>query len=283
MKKNELIAYKDNIITNEDLPICTVLYPGFYGAFFAFEKENNIYLCECSKIAVKNYIKLKLSNHNNERKCFDAEKNFILDSRNFPIKFVESLINKKVEQNLDLINHVSFLPKICHECNKTVPKHRYCHEMYGGIFKQTYGWYIKKQAFEMGIESNKSQYKIAENEVRLKLDFKKVGEAWSSETLVYNLVKDLYPNYTIHFHYRPKFLNRLEIDVYIEELKIGIEYQGIQHYKPIEHFGGKKTLKKTKERDNCKKVLCSENGIKVVYINFDEQITKELIQLKLKS
>jgi hypothetical protein len=32
------------------------------------------------------------------------------------------------------------------------PKLKYCHKMYGGSFKQSYGWYINKQAYEWGIE-----------------------------------------------------------------------------------------------------------------------------------
>jgi len=31
-------------------------------------------------------------------------------------------------------------------------------------------------------------------------------------------------------HYRPDFLQGLELDIFIDELKIGMEYQGIQHF-----------------------------------------------------
>ncbi len=124
--------------------------------------------------------------------------------------------------------------------------------------------------------------KFIENAVRDKLGHKKVGEAWVNETNIYLIAKKLYPNYTILRHYRPDFLSRLEMDVYIEELKIGIEYQGIQHYKPIKHWGGAEALQKVKNRDKLKAKLCKENSISLIYVHYDEVVSEKLIKEKIE-
>lgn len=120
-----------------------------------------------------------------------------------------------------------------------------------------------------------------ENKVRTKFGFKKVGEAWANETLLYQIVCEIYPDYKIIRHYRPEFLNFLELDVYIPKLNIAFEYQGIQHFKPIEHWGGKKSLEQGKRRDKLKKKLCEENNIKLIYMYYYEELSKELVENKI--
>lgn len=77
---------------------------------------------------------------------------------------------------------------------------------------------------------------------------------------------------------RPKFLinpktgRRLEIDLYCEELKIGIEYNDSRHYKN----------KKQMYRDEIKKKICEKMGIKLISIPYNcENIYLYLID-KLK-
>jgi len=123
---------------------------------------------------------------------------------------------------------------------------------------------------------------VIENEVRVKFGFKKVGEAWAKETLLYQIVSEIYPDYRIIRHYRPEFLNFLELDVYIPKLKLAIEYQGIQHFEPIEHWGGKKSLEQVIHRDKIKKRLCEQNKIRLIYIYYYEEISKELLEDKIK-
>ena len=65
-------------------------------------------------------------------------------------------------------------------------------------------------------------------------------------------------------------------------LNIGIEYQGIQHFKPIEHWGGRTSLEQVMQRDKRKKRLCDENNIKLVYIYYYEEVSRELVENKIK-
>lgn len=54
-------------------------------------------------------------------------------------------------------------------------------------------------------------------------------------------------------------------------LKSLIEYQGIQHYKPVARFGGEKGLAQYKLHDNIKKFFCQKNNIPLYIIPFWEK------------
>lgn len=56
------------------------------------------------------------------------------------------------------------------------------------------------------------------------------------------------------------------------ELSFIIEYDGGQHFEPIEHFGGERYFEITKRNDNIKNEYCKENNIKLLripYFDFD--------------
>ena len=69
----------------------------------------------------------------------------------------------------------------------------------------------------------------------------------------------------------------MSYDIFISRLNVAIEYQGKQHFEPVNFFGGKSSFEKLKIRDKEKAALSSKNGIKLVYINYWEDITPELI------
>ena len=62
-----------------------------------------------------------------------------------------------------------------------------------------------------------------------------------------------------------EFYIRLELDFYLLENNIAIECQGIQHFEPIDIFGGEEKFKYRIENDNRKRKLCEENGVKLLY------------------
>ena len=162
------IAYKDNTITREKLPFPIVLYPRFYGPFFGFRQREDspIILCSCAKEAIENYLRFRLPKPIPSNA--DPSRMFVLDSRYFPRSLVKSLMKRGTPNNYEVINHLVFKSNLCHECNGVVPEYRYCHEMYGGVFKQNYGWYINKKAYEFGVEpiSNRVIPEICPQNVR---------------------------------------------------------------------------------------------------------------------
>lgn len=68
----------------------------------------------------------------------------------------------------------------------------------------------------------------------------------------------------------------LPFDFYLPDYNMCIEFDGIQHFKPIEYFGGLKTYKETKRRDKIKNDYCKNNNIQLIRIKYDKNIKKFL-------
>lgn len=71
----------------------------------------------------------------------------------------------------------------------------------------------------------------------------------------------------------------LRFDFYLPSIDKYIEYNGIQHYQPIEHFGGVSQLKKQQYYDKLKKQFLKD---KLIIIRYDEDIEKSFIEKILK-
>ncbi len=117
-------------------------------------------------------------------------------------------------------------------------------------------------------------------------DITKPNIKWLNEWLVLQYTKELYKEYEVIYQYRPFWLKRvsggqMSYDVYIPHLRIAIEYQGKQHFEPIEFFGGIKSHEACVRRDREKLISSIENNIKLIYINFDEKLTKTLLKKKI--
>jgi hypothetical protein len=73
----------------------------------------------------------------------------------------------------------------------------------------------------------------------------------------------------------------LPFDFYIPELNVCIEYNGLQHYKPIEYFGGINGFKERQINDKIKKGYCNNNNILLITIKYNENVTDKLHQIKV--
>lgn len=117
-----------------------------------------------------------------------------------------------------------------------------------------------------------------ENITRQEFGFRRVGEGWVSESILHQIVSRIYPNQKIIRHHRPDWLEGLEIDIYLPELKLGFEYQGQQHFHPIKAWGGEKALENLRERDAKKAAICVSLGISLVAVDYTEPLTEEHIR-----
>jgi len=340
----------------ESLPLKYVHYPAHYGTFFAFSDtlDGEFFLCDCNRSAILNYFELR-------SKILEETTNHMHESIESIDKLYlpSGLQGISISKNSDPSKHLRFKKSICHRCNLIPPTMRYCHEMYGGAFKQHFGWYIKLNYLKFGIlgdyflenitpqefindllfikeanielansrkwfrdrdeqltqgiinkqppkETIKNDYdeihkhqeilrismtkqsrairtlstKI-ENIVREEFGFKKIGEQWTSETLLYQIVENLFPSLVIHRHFRPSWLNKLELDIYIPSINLGFEYQGQQHYHAVTAWGGVEALIKLQERDTLKKEYCKSQGVELIIIDYTEPLTIEYIKSKI--
>ena len=57
------------------------------------------------------------------------------------------------------------------------------------------------------------------------------------------------------------------LDFFLPEYSVAIECQGEQHFRPCDYYGGQAAFKVTKHRDERKRVLCEEHGIKILYFS----------------
>ena len=89
---------------------------------------------------------------------------------------------------------------------------------------------------------------------------------WKTEQELYYLVLQYFPDALQH--YSPLWLNRQHLDIYIPSLSIAIEYQGKQHYEPIEYFGGAESFEYRVELDSQKRMLCADNNITLIELPY---------------
>lgn len=73
-----------------------------------------------------------------------------------------------------------------------------------------------------------------------------------------------------------KDVNCLPFDFYLPDYNIAIEYDGVQHYKSIDFFGGEETFIYTKKHDNIKTEYCKNNNIKLLRIPYFKNVEEEL-------
>jgi Zn finger protein HypA/HybF involved in hydrogenase expression len=95
------------------------------------------------------------------------------------------------------------------------------------------------------------------------------------------VVRNYLLNNNIEFESQKKFIdcvyqNELKFDFYLPEYNTCIEYNGKQHYIPINYFGGEKSFKYQLIRDKIKSEYCENNNIKLIIIKYDEDILEKL-------
>lgn len=116
-----------------------------------------------------------------------------------------------------------------------------------------------------------------------------------SQNKLLEIIKTIFPNKIIKSEYKEfdwlKNEKKLEIDIYLPELKLAIEFDGKQHFEPV-CFGGisvdeaKERLKIQKKRDKIKnkKIANNKQYIKhFVRISYKEKLTLKNIKNILKS
>lgn len=103
---------------------------------------------------------------------------------------------------------------------------------------------------------------------------------------LFNIINNFFPNNNVCFNFTDfDWLSGQEIDIFVEGIGLGIEYDGQQHFEPIEFWGGQETFDKVKKRDieKNKKISAHPEDIKFfIRFNYKEDINQNYVIAKLK-
>lgn len=80
-----------------------------------------------------------------------------------------------------------------------------------------------------------------------------------------------------------KYKSLLSYDFCIPSDKVLIEYQGIQHYEPVEFFGGVKKFEMQQESDRRKRKYATEHGYKLIAIPYTYKTQDEISNFLYKN
>lgn len=153
--------------------------------------------------------------------------------------------------------------------------------MFGGIPGITgvplYYKKITEKVYKQIINEACKIVRQCENKVREEKGIYKIGEQWKDETELFNKLCKAFPKEKIIHHGKPTWLFRQHLDIYFPKRNIGIEYQGDQHQKDIQYFGGEEALEERKNLDEQKRFLCKKHNCKLIYVYEDYDI-KEIIK-----
>ena len=108
-------------------------------------------------------------------------------------------------------------------------------------------------------------------------------ERFASESRLFNIVKDLYPDHKVERTIRPKWLEGLEIDIFIPSLNLAIEYQGRQHYESIDFFGGQQSFEKRQILDEKKRRLLKEHNINLLEWKYTIEMTEQRVKKEINN
>ena len=129
-------------------------------------------------------------------------------------------------------------------------------ELKGQLILYPRGYVQFTQHFQARILKAYSQYLLENN----------IGSKFMSEYVLYCSIKKSFPGHMVRRHAKFQWLGRQHLDIFIEELNIAIEYQGGQHDRPVDFFGGENAFLKIKENDSRKNKLCRKHGIKLIEV-----------------
>jgi hypothetical protein len=131
------------------------------------------------------------------------------------------------------------------------------------IICPNHGSFFQKPSIHMYAKSNCPECSIYKGE-------EKVGIWLNTNNINYIYQHKVKINNSYHYY-----------DFYLPEHDIMIEYNGMQHYKPISFFGGQKGFEYLQSRDKIKQQYCSDNNIKLIIISYKDNIEEVLKTLNV--
>lgn len=201
---------------------------------------------------------------------YEAHKSMLSDARKRAPSYAA---DSWPHQVISLLERATYSDDLCHFCVAKIHGEDRLSDWYGDQIQMFYEPYV-----DVLIRSNGMDSRTALAEAKRLLSLSR----WVKEAELFNLVSKLFPANTIRREASPSWLGRQRLDIYLPELSLALEYQGEQHFRPIEVFGGEEAFLKNQERDERKRALCQENGVTVVDVRFDESLTLPRLRSRLR-
>ena len=146
------------------------------------------------------------------------------------------------------------------------------------IIMPFFHWWYQDLALYEEKDGYRTDWRLERTRIRTKLTADGIIKPkWKHELSLFHAMRKRYPD-TL-YQYRPEWLGRQSLDLYIPSIKTAVEYQGIQHYKPVSFFGGEDALNQRKELDQLKKTLCEENHVRLIEWPYSVEPTAGNIEL----
>lgn len=141
-------------------------------------------------------------------------------------------------------------------------------------------WYQDLTLYEEK-DGYRTDWRLARTKIRTQLTAEGIIKPkWKHELTLFHAVRKRHQD-TL-YQYRPDWLGRQSLDLFIPSLQTAIEYQGIQHYRPVDFFGGEEALLQRQELDRQKRILCEENNVRLIEWPYGLEPTDRNIREALK-
>lgn len=131
------------------------------------------------------------------------------------------------------------------------------------VIMPLFQWWYKDLMLYEEKDGLRTDWRLQRTKIRTRLTAEGVIQPkWKHELTLFHLVREKYPDTLYQF--RPEWLGRQSLDLFIPSLKTAIEYQGIQHFLPVGFFGGEEALATRQDLDRQKRQLCEENDVRLI-------------------
>jgi len=107
-------------------------------------------------------------------------------------------------------------------------------------------------------------------------------KAWlQRETVLFLNLRSIFRGQKVVRHAKPEFLGGLELDIWIPAERIGVEFQGAQHYRAFDYLGGEKALAAVQDRDRRKAELCARQGVMLACFGENDDLNEHRVVERL--
>ena len=148
------------------------------------------------------------------------------------------------------------------------------------VIMPVFHWWYRDLALYEEKDGFRTNWRLERTRIRTMLTAEGVIKPkWKHELSLFHAIRELYPD--VLYQYRPEWLGRQSLDLFIPSLQTAIEYQGIQHYLPVDFFGGQEALDRRQELDQTKRQLCSKQQVRLIEWPYDNPPTEVNIRKAL--